>query len=73
MKELAAMRPKIHSNLTDNNDENKKAKGTKMYVMKTKLKFWDYKNCLEATQVENKINELEKTKLNLNSLLKNHK
>ena len=73
MEELAAMRPKIHSNLTDINDENKKAKGTKMYVMKTKLKFRDYKNRLEATQLENKINELEKTKLNLNSLRKNHK
>ena len=30
-------------------------------MIKRKLEFIiDYKNCLEATQVENKINELEK-------------
>ena len=28
-----------------------------------KLKFENYKNCLEATQLENKINHLEKIKL----------
>ena len=28
--------------------------------MKRKLKFENYKNCLEATQLENKINHLEK-------------
>ena len=30
--------------------------------MKRKLKFQDYENCLEAAQVENKINHLEKKK-----------
>ena len=30
--------------------------------MKRKLKFEDYKKCLEANQLENKINQLEKTK-----------
>ena len=38
----------------------KKAKGTKKGVIKRKLKLQDYKNCLEAVQVENKINHLEK-------------
>ena len=28
--------------------------------MKRKLKFQEYKNCLEAAQVENKIDHLEK-------------
>ena len=32
-------------------------------VIKRKLKFENYKNCLEATQLENKINQLEKIKL----------
>ena len=32
----------------------KKAKGTKKCVIKRKLKFEDYKNCLEAAQIENK-------------------
>ena len=36
----------------------KKAKGTKKFVRKRKLKFEDYKYCLEATQLENKINQL---------------
>ena len=31
--------------------------------MKRKLKFGTYKNCLEATQVDNKIKYLEKIKL----------
>ena len=34
----------------------KKAKGTKKCVMKRKLKFEDYKNCLEAAQNKNKPN-----------------
>ena len=29
-------------------------------VMKRKLKFQEYENCLEAAQVENKIDHLEK-------------
>ena len=40
--------------LKDNNDENKKAKGTKKCVIKRRLKFEDYKNCLEAAQTEKK-------------------
>ena len=28
--------------------------------MKRKIKFENYKNCLQATQLENKINDLEK-------------
>ena len=38
----------------------KKAKGTKKCVIKRKLKFQDYKNCLEAAQIENEINHLGK-------------
>ena len=51
--------------LTDDSDENKKAKGTKKCVIKRKLKFEGYKHCLEATHLENKIKHLEKNKLNL--------
>ena len=47
--------------LTDSNDENKtKKKGRKKCVVKRKLKFQDYKHFLETTQLENKINQLEK-------------
>ena len=38
-------------------------KGTKKCVIKRKLKVQDYKNCLEAAQIENKINHLKKIKL----------
>ena len=41
----------------------KKAKGAKKCVKKRKLKFGNYKNCLEAIQFENEINYLEKMKL----------
>ena len=41
----------------------KKAKETKNCDIKRKLKFEDYKNCLEAAQIGNKINHLEKMKL----------
>ena len=38
----------------------KTKKGTKKCFLKRKLKFKNYKNCLEATQLKNKINYLEK-------------
>ena len=40
---------------------------------KRKLKFEDYKNCIEATELENKINYLEKDKIETDSLKKDHK
>ena len=40
---------------------------------KKKLKLEDYENCLEATQLENKINHLEKDEIDINSLKKNLK
>ena len=40
---------------------------------KRKLKFENYKNCLEATQLENKINYIEKNKIDIDSIKENHK
>ena len=60
MKEFVGLRAKTYSYLKDNNDEDKKAKECFINV---KIKFEDYKNCLEAAQIENKINHLEKMKL----------
>ena len=37
------------------------------------LKSQNYKHCLEATQLENKINHLEKNTLNVDNYRKNHK
>ena len=41
----------------------KKQKNTKKWVIKRKLKFENYKNCLEATKLENKLKYREKIKL----------
>ena len=60
MKKFALLRAKTRSYLTDNNDTDKKVKGTKICAIKRKLKFQDYKSCLEATHFENEINQLEK-------------
>ena len=63
MKEFVGLRAKTYSHLKDNNDEDEKAKGIKKCLIKRKLKFQDYKNCLEVAQIERKINHLEKIKL----------
>ena len=44
MKEFAALRPKTYLYLTDDCEEDRKAKGTKKCVIKRELKFNDYKN-----------------------------
>ena len=61
------MRARTYSYLIGDGSENKKAKCSKKCVIKIKLKFEDYKNCLEATQLENKINHL-KNKIDIDSL-----
>ena len=60
MTEFLALRPKTYSYLTGDNDKNRKAKDTKMCVMKQKLKFEDDEYCLKAIQFENKFNQLKK-------------
>ena len=44
--ELFALRPKAYTYLTDDGNEDKKAKGTKKCVIKRMIKFDDYKKCL---------------------------
>ena len=50
MRELAALRVKTYSYLTDNN-KDKKAKGTKKVCHKTKTQAKDYKYCLQSRGV----------------------
>ena len=73
MIEFVGLRAKTYSYLIDDDSEGKKAKGTKKFVIKGKLKFENYKNCLEATQLDNKINYLEKNEISIDSLEKDHK
>ena len=65
MTKFVGLRAKTYSYLIDDNSEDKKTKDAKKCVIKRKLKFEDYKNCLEVTQLENKINYLEKNKFTI--------
>ena len=51
----------------------KKAKGTKKWVIKRKLQLKDYKNCLEAAKIENKISHSGKNKISVNGLKEDKK
>ena len=68
MTKICSLRAKRYSYLTDDGSEDKKAKGTKQYFINRKFKFEIYKNCLKATQLDNKIKYLEKNKINIDSL-----
>ena len=75
MKEFVGLRAKIYDYFIVDGSEDKKAKGTKKCVMKRKLQFRDYKdykNGVKASQLKNKINQLEKNKINTESLRLNH-
>ena len=54
MTEFLTLRPKTYSYLTDDFEEDKKAKGTKKCVIKQRLKFSDYKQDVYTEEV-NKI------------------
>ena len=58
--EFVALIPKTQSYSAHDSDKNKEAKATKKCVVKIKFKFEYYKHFLEATQLENKINQLKK-------------
>ena len=65
MKEFAGLRAKTCRYLKDNNDEDKKEKGTKKCVIRRKFKFQDRKSCFEAARIENNINHSEKSKMDI--------
>ena len=60
MIEFVGLRAKPHSYLKDDDSEDRKSKERKNCVIKRKLKFENYKNCLEANHLQNKINHLKK-------------
>ena len=65
MTKFVGLRAKTYSYFIDENSEDKKAKKRKECVIKRKLKFENYKNCLEATQIDNQITYLEKKENNI--------
>ena len=70
---FAGFRAKTYVYLIDDSSKDNKAKGTKKCVVFRKIKFENYKICSEATQYEIKINHLEKNKIDLDSLKRDHK
>ena len=62
------MKAKPYCYLIDDNSEDKKSKGRKKCVIKRKLEFESYKNCLEATQLENKIKYLKENKIDIDDI-----
>ena len=60
VKKFVGLRAKTYSYLIDDGSENKKAKDTKKKCHKKKIKFENYRNSLEATQLKNKIKHLDK-------------
>ena len=73
MTQFVGLRTNNYSYLIDDSSKDKKVKGTKTCAIKIKLKFQNYKNCLEATQLGRKISYIEKNDINVNSLKKDHK
>ena len=53
-----------------NSSDDIKENSTKRCAIKRKLKFEDYKNCLQATQLENKIKHVKKNEIDVNSFKK---
>ena len=63
------LRAKSCSYLKDDNDEDKKSKGSKKCV-KRKTKFENYKICLESIQLENEIKHLGKNQIDVDNIKK---
>ena len=69
MKKFDKLCSKTYSYLKDNNDDGKKAKGTKKCAVKRKLKFEEYKKCLKSSQIINIVHYLEKKEIDVDSLI----
>ena len=73
MTGLVGARAKACNYLIDDGSEVKIAKDTKKGVIKTKLKFENYENCLEVTHLDNKTNYWAENKTDMDSIKENHK
>ena len=74
IKQFVVLRTKYFSYLIDEGSKVKKVKSTKKCVIKRKLKFENYRICLEVNKLENRINhQKEKNYIDIESLQKDHK
>ena len=74
MTKFVGLRVESYSYLIDDGSKDNKEKSTKKCVMKRKRKFENFKNFLEATQLDNKRKHLEKNKIDIDistKLIKN--
>ena len=74
MTKFFELRAKTYSYLIDDGSEDKKAKGRKRCIIKT-LKFENCKNSLKATELDNKIKYLQKSKIKIDheEIVRNNK
>ena len=63
MTKFIRLRVKIWYLIDDSSEDNKE-KTTKMFIIK-KIKFEHYKNCLEARQLDQKVNYLGKNEVSI--------
>ena len=73
VKELFGLTAKKYRYPKDNNNEDEKPKDTEKFVIKRNLKFEDYRKVLDADQIENKMNHLEKNNVDVDSLKEDQK
>ena len=69
IRKFVWLRAKTYSYFIDDGSEDKNTKDTKICVIKRKLKFENYENCLKATQLENEKNYWEKNEIDINSII----
>ena len=62
MTKFVGLTEKTYNYLIDDGSEDKKAKGTRKCVIKRKFQYENYKICLEATKLENKIEFIKNNK-----------
>ena len=68
MTKFVGLIAKTYSYSIDADSEDKKAKGTRKCLIKRKPKFENFRNCLEATQLETERNYIEKNKIDIDSI-----
>ena len=73
IKEFVGLKVKTYSYLKDNNDEYKKAKETKSFVIKRKLKFEYYKKLFRSSSNREKNTLFKKKQTDVDSLREDQK
>ena len=73
IKNFFGLKAKTCSYYVYGSSKDRRAKDIKECENKINLKFENYKNCLESTQLENKKKRIEKKKIDIDRMKENHK